>query len=79
MDLNLLADYPDIPVKRREHLRGKLAGPMEDNGLPTVAEIIITKRPYLDAVLEEMLRLRAAMLVPRDATDDTPIARVPHS
>ncbi|KAJ5443756.1 uncharacterized protein N7458_007628 [Penicillium daleae] len=69
--LKLLADYPDIQVKLREHLRTKFAGPIQDNRLPTAAEIINTKLPYLDAVLEEMLRLRAAMLVPRDATKDT--------
>lgn len=69
--LKLLADYPDVQDELRQHLRAAFAGPMEDDRLPTAAEIINTKLPFLDAVLEEVLRLRAAMLVPRDATKDT--------
>lgn len=70
--LKLLADYPDVQAKLREELQAIFAGAIqEENRLPTAAEIISTKLPYLDAVLEEMLRLRAAMLVPRDAAKDT--------
>jgi cytochrome P450 len=69
--LKLLADYPDIQAKLRVHLRSAFTDPIYNRRLPTAEEIIKTKLPYLDAVLEEVLRLRAAMLVPRDATRDT--------
>ncbi|KEY70887.1 hypothetical protein S7711_00731 [Stachybotrys chartarum IBT 7711] len=69
--LKLLADYPEVQVKLREELETLLTAAMEENRLPTTEEIINTRMPYLDAVLEEVLRLRAAMIVPRDATTDT--------
>lgn len=59
--LKLLADYPDVQVKLREELQAIFTGAIqEENRLPTAAEIISTKLPCLDAVLEEVVRLRAA-------------------
>ncbi|KAI0193380.1 cytochrome P450 [Xylaria flabelliformis] len=57
--------------KLREELQGACIEAFLEDRLPTAAEIIKNKLPYLDAVIEETLRLRAAMLVPRDATCDT--------
>lgn len=39
--------------------------------LPTAEEFMNAELLYFDAVIEETLRLRAAMLVPRDAVCDT--------
>ncbi|KAJ5197412.1 hypothetical protein N7449_007891 [Penicillium cf. viridicatum] len=69
--LKLLADYPSVQEKLREELQGIFVSAMQENRLPTASEILKSKLPYLDAILEETLRLRAAMLVPRDAAKDT--------
>ncbi|KAI0595296.1 cytochrome P450 [Biscogniauxia sp. FL1348] len=69
--LKLLADYPKVQERLREELHSVCSAATRENRLPTAAEIINSKLPYLEAVLEETLRLRAAMLVPRDATRDT--------
>jgi cytochrome P450 len=55
----------------RNELEANFSTAVREGRSPTVEEIINTKLPYLDAVIEEMLRLRAAMLVPRDATRNT--------
>ena len=69
--LKLLVDHPDVTNRLREELQTHLVEATQENRLPTVDEILNTKLAYLDAVLEEVLRLRAAMLVPRDTTRDT--------
>jgi len=69
--MKLLVDHPDVATRLREELREHLVEATQENRLPTVDEILNTKLAYLEAVLEEVLRLRAAMLVPRDATRDT--------
>lgn len=69
--LKLLADNPAVQAKLYQELQAVLTSASEEDRLPSAGEIIESKIPYLDAVLEEVLRLRAAMLVPRDATRDT--------
>ncbi|KAH9895523.1 cytochrome P450 [Xylariomycetidae sp. FL2044] len=69
--LKLLADYPDVQAKLHGELQAALSNAVQENRLPTSDEIIHAKIPYLDAVLEEMLRLRAGMVVPRDTVRDT--------
>ncbi|KAK4235421.1 cytochrome P450 [Achaetomium macrosporum] len=69
--LKLLTDHPDVVLRLREELQTHLVSATQEGRLPTVEEILNTKLAYLEAVLEEVLRLRAAMLVPRDATRDT--------
>ncbi|KAI1854203.1 hypothetical protein JX266_001344 [Neoarthrinium moseri] len=69
--LKLLADYPGVQETLLSELQSALTEAVQENRLPTCAEIINTKIPYLDAVLEEMLRLRAGMIVPRDTVRDT--------
>lgn len=77
--LKLLADNPSVQARLYSELQAFLTSAVEENRLPTATEIIESKIPYLDAVLEEVLRLRAAMLVPRDATRDTELlgCRIP--
>lgn len=69
--LKLLADYPDVQAKLLDELQTVMSEAVQEGRLPTCAEIINQKLPYLDAVLEEMLRLRAGMIVPRDTVRDT--------
>lgn len=69
--LKLLIDHSHVATRLREELQANLVEATQENRLPTVDEILNTKLTYLDAVLEEVLRLRAAMLVPRDAIRDT--------
>ncbi|GLA34903.1 hypothetical protein AnigIFM63309_009086 [Aspergillus niger] len=69
--LKLLAEHPAVQTRLRDELQTVCAAAVHEGRLPTAAEIIQSRLPYLDAVLEETLRLRAAMLVPRDATRDT--------
>ncbi len=59
--------------KLREEVQSVLSQAYFENRLPTAEEInaSIQKLPYLRAVIEEMLRLRQAMIIPRDATRDT--------
>ncbi|PYI09471.1 cytochrome P450 [Aspergillus sclerotiicarbonarius CBS 121057] len=64
--LKLLAEHPAVQTRLCDELQT-----VQEGRLPTAAGIIHARLPYLDAVLEETLRLRAAMLVPRDAARDT--------
>lgn len=66
-----MTDYPQVQTRLREELQAAFGGVTEGNQLPSLSEIINSNIPYLDAVIEETLRLRAAFLVPRDAVRDT--------
>jgi cytochrome P450 len=76
-----LTDHPDVQKTLREEVQTAFAQARDENRLPTAKEIIASLRqlPYLRAVIEEMLRLRQAMMVPRDAARDTEIlgCRIP--
>jgi len=79
--LKYLADYPIVQAKLREEVQTVCAGAAQEKRLPTADEVVglLKKLPYLRAVIEETLRLRQAMLVPRDATRDTELlgCRIP--
>lgn len=62
-----LADYPAVQAKLREELQTVLSEAIREDRLPTPAE----SPNYLEAMLEEMLWLCVAMLIPRDAVCDT--------
>ncbi|KAK1979271.1 cytochrome P450 monooxygenase [Colletotrichum cereale] len=69
-----LADNPGVQEKLRRQLRTSLSAASAEGRWPTETEILRTSMPYLDAVVEEMLRL--AQPVPglvRQATCDTQI------
>lgn len=66
-----LTDHPAIQTRVRNELQTVHATADEEKRLPTVIEIVEANTPYLEAVVEETLRLRAAFLVPRDAVRDT--------
>lgn len=56
----------------RESLRSSHASAIAEGRAPTHAEIVQTSVPYLDAVVEEMLRLaHTAPVQERQATEDT--------
>ena len=71
--LKYLADYPTVQTKLREEVQTVCAKAAEEKRPPTADEVVgsLKKLPYLRAVIEETLRLRQAMLIPRDATRDT--------
>ena len=79
--LKYLADYPIVQAKLREEVQAVCAEAAREKRLPTADEVVqsLKELPYLRAVIEEMLRLRQAMLVPRDATRDTELlgCRIP--
>lgn len=69
--LKYLAEYPAVQARLRDELQALCTAAVQENRLPTAAEILNAKTPYLEAVLEETLRLRAAFLIPRDSVRDT--------
>ncbi|KAH8681786.1 cytochrome P450 [Xylariales sp. PMI_506] len=70
--LKLLSDHQEVQAKLREAIREALPAAIAEGRRPNVMEIIKTKMPYLDAVLEEALRLRAPTpLFVREAMVDT--------
>ncbi|KAF2799147.1 cytochrome P450 [Melanomma pulvis-pyrius CBS 109.77] len=67
-----LTDFPRIQSKLRTILRAGLPSAYEQQRFPTFEEIRSARIPYLDAVIEEMLRLNA-VTVTREALCDTQI------
>ncbi|KAG7135351.1 Cytochrome monooxygenase TRI13 like protein [Verticillium longisporum] len=55
--LKRLTDAPAAPAALRAALRAAHAAAVAERRAPTVAEIVATSVPYLDGVLEEMVRL----------------------
>lgn len=67
-----LTDLPQIQTKLRSVLYDTLSAAKEENRLFTFEEIHHAKLPYLNAVIEEMLRVNAVP-VTREALCDTTI------
>jgi cytochrome P450 len=69
-----LADYQQAQITLRIHLRRAFAQVASDKRQPTVNEIIKSHCPYLDAVIEEILRCSVVLpMVSREALVDTTI------
>lgn len=78
--LKRLADVPRVQTILRRHLQAVYSDAYAEGRAPTVHEIIRASAPYLEAVIEEGLRLaQHAMPIPREATVDTTLLghRVP--
>ncbi|KAK3291713.1 cytochrome P450 [Chaetomium fimeti] len=71
-----LTDLPHIQTKLRAVLYDTLSAARSENRLFTFQEIRYAKLPYLDAVIEEMLRINAVP-VTREALCDTTILGCP--
>ncbi|KAL8905849.1 MAG: hypothetical protein Q9171_006515, partial [Xanthocarpia ochracea] len=71
-----LTDLPQIQTKLRSVLYETLSFAKEENRLFTLEEIRRANLPYLDAVIEEMLRINA-VTVTREALCDTMILDCP--
>lgn len=70
--LKHLPRYPDIQKKARASLRAIHAEAYAQGRQPTIAEITKTPVPYLEAVIEEILRLSGPVIATaRQATVDT--------
>ncbi|KAK1641024.1 cytochrome P450 [Colletotrichum phormii] len=70
--VKLLGDNTDSQSKLREVLKSAFADAAAEDRNPTIKEIIGTKIPYLDAVVEEIVRHgSAAVLLDREAVCDT--------
>ncbi|KIW12723.1 hypothetical protein PV08_10001 [Exophiala spinifera] len=70
--VKLLADHPAAQSRLRGSLQATFASALRDDRLPTIHEIIETSVPYLDAVIEEILRVgRTVPIGSRQATQDT--------
>ncbi|KAI6506487.1 hypothetical protein MCOR13_003427 [Pyricularia oryzae] len=61
--VKLLADHPEVQTKLRAVLRAAYSDAAASNRLPTAREITSTPIPYLDAFLEEALRVRGPVLM----------------
>ncbi|KAH9905604.1 cytochrome P450 [Xylariomycetidae sp. FL2044] len=67
-----LADYPATQTKLRNALKSAYAGALTEGRQPSATEIWKTQVPYLDAVLEESLRMDPPIpFTLRDAMYDT--------
>lgn len=78
--LKHLALHPEAQQKARQDLRAVFADAHAQNRPPFVTEIIKTQTPYLDAVIEEILRLSGPVgATGRETTTDTTLLgrRVP--
>lgn len=71
-----LSDSPQIQDRLRSELHEALAAARHDSRLFTFEEIRQAKIPYLDAIIEEMLRINAVP-VTREALRDTTILGCP--
>lgn len=71
-----LSDSPQIQDSLRSALHKAMATARQENRLFTFEEIRQAKVPYLDAIIEEMLRINAVP-VTREATRDTTILGCP--
>ncbi|KAI8931402.1 hypothetical protein NX059_011732 [Plenodomus lindquistii] len=71
-----LTNAPEIQVKLRSALHATLSSATQDKRLFTFQEIRQARLPYLDAVIEEMLRINAVP-VTREALCDTTILGCP--
>ncbi|XXG99913.1 hypothetical protein Hte_006254 [Hypoxylon texense] len=71
-----MSDLPQIQTKLRSVLYETLEAPKQENRLFTFDELRQAKLPYLDAIIEEMLRINA-IPVTREATRDTTILGFP--
>jgi cytochrome P450 len=69
--LKFLTDSPEVQAKVRDELYAAYPRQAKERRMPSIGDIIASKVPYLEAVIEETLRLRAAFIVPRDAVRDT--------
>ncbi|KAF9870335.1 cytochrome P450 [Colletotrichum karsti] len=70
--LKFLADDYAVQQKLFESLRAAFPAAVEEKRLPTDREITNARVPYLEAVIEEMLRLaHTAPIQDRQATEDT--------
>jgi len=70
--LKYLTENQAVQGRLRAELQNAFpAAVQEDNRLPTSAELMKANLPYVEAVIEETLRLRAAFLIARDAVRDT--------
>ncbi|KAG9256272.1 cytochrome P450 [Emericellopsis atlantica] len=72
--LKHLADNQIVQERLRSSLRASFALATQERRMPTVQEITGTCIPYLDAVLEEILRLACSLaILDRQATCDTEV------
>lgn len=70
--LKLLTQHQEIQQKLREHLKSAFGGAEKGSGLPSPIEIGKAQAPYLDAVIEEILRASGTVAMNvRVAVQDT--------
>jgi len=76
--LMYLADHPQSQDKLRYHLAHAFSQTVAEQRQPTVQEIITSNAPYVDAVIEEILRVSVVLpMISREALVDTTILGYP--
>ncbi|OLN85759.1 Steroid 21-hydroxylase [Colletotrichum chlorophyti] len=69
-----LADNPAVQTRLRRQLRTAMSIAVDEGRHPTAEEIVKAKTPYLDACMEEILRLASTVaFIARQATRNTEI------
>lgn len=70
--LKYISDSPEIQQRLLESLRDAHPIALAENRLPSASEIVGANVPYLEAVVEEMLRLaHTAIIIDRQCHEDT--------
>lgn len=69
-----LADHPDVQDRLRTELRAAMPQAVREKRMPTYTELVKAQVPYLDAVVEEILRhANVVAFVARTAVQDTTV------
>jgi cytochrome P450 len=72
--VKLIADEQEVQHRLRVALRNAMPDAVSESRQPTVAEVTKTNIPYLDAVIEESLRVRSPLpLIVREALVNTTV------
>ncbi|KAI1869817.1 uncharacterized protein JN550_005407 [Neoarthrinium moseri] len=74
----ILADHPKPQTRLRSKLQAAYTKAVKENRSPSIAEITGLQIPYLDAIIEELLRYSGTVpMVDRQAINDTEILGFP--
>ncbi|ROW13216.1 hypothetical protein VPNG_04881 [Cytospora leucostoma] len=76
--VKFLAEHQEVQQRLRNDLQAAFSAAREEGRLPTADEITKTNLPYLEATMEEILRVgNTVPILDRDATQDTTLLGYP--
>lgn len=71
--LKYLTENQDVQTRLLTNLKAAFPSAAQEKRFPSQMEIMTANLPYLEAAVEETLRLRAAFIIARDVVKDTEI------